>query len=96
MNERNLDRADLTAKELQVRVEHGGYKGLAWIRRVGSEALKWQIVLAAENGRVIGHWDGPDIQGNGPVIVTVQDIENAQHEINQAIDQLTWDPMSQA
>lgn len=96
MKERNLEQADVTAKELQVCVEHGGYKGIAWIKRIGNEALKWHISVMAANGREICNWDGPNIRGDGPVIVTIQDIENAQHEINSAIEQFTWDPMSQA
>lgn len=96
MSERNLDRADLSAKELEVRVEHGGYAGVARLRRVGREALKWQISILTANDREICNWEGPDVRGEGNVIMTIQDIENAQHEINRAIEQFIWDPMSQS
>ncbi len=98
MNEqnRNLDQCNLEAEELKVRVEHGGYAGVARLKRVGHEALKREISIQAASGRQICYWDGPDVEGDGSVIVTIDDIERAQHEINQAIDQFIWDPMSQA
>src|SRR6476659_8247067 len=95
-NGRNLDLCNLSAKELQVCVEFGGYAGVARMKCVGHEALKWQIAIHAANGREICNWDGPDIEGNGPALFTVEDVEKAQHEINRAINQFMWDPMSQA
>lgn len=85
-----------TEEYLQLRVEHCGYAGVARLKRVGHEALKWSISIFAKDGREICYWDGPEVQGDKLVIVTIQDIENAQHEINLAIDQFLWDPMSQS
>lgn len=98
MSEKNLDEVDLTTRELQVRVEHGGFAGIAWLKRVGHEALKWHINIyhATKGGTEICHFEGPDIVGDGPVLVTIDDVERAQHEINKAIDQFIWDPMSTA
>ncbi len=79
-----------------VHVEYGGYIGVGRIQRVGQMALKWQISIIAENGRIIRDFDGPEVHGEGSVIVTVNDIENVQHHINIAINQFIWDPMSQA
>ncbi len=93
---RNLDQADLDAEALRVRVEYGGYAGVARLKRVGHEALKWEISIHAANGRQICYWDGPDVEGDGLAMVAVKDIENAQHQINEAIEQFMWDPMSQA
>lgn len=96
MSERDFEQIDLSAPELQVRVEFGGYQGIARLKRVGHAALRWEISIHAESGREICTWDGPEVEGNGPVVYTVQDVENAQRQINQAIDQFMWDPMSQA
>jgi hypothetical protein len=92
----NIDQYNFESKNQEVRVEYGGLAGVARIMRVGREALKWQITILAENGRPICDFDGPEVHGNGPVIPSVKDIENAQHEINSAIEQFLWDPMSRA
>lgn len=95
-NIRNLDEYDFELKEQQVRVEYGGFSGVARIMRVGREALKWQVTIFSESGRLLSIQDGPEVHGKGLVIPSIVDIENAQHVINETIDQYIWDPMSQA
>lgn len=89
------DDHELEPNSLEVRVEYGGFIGRARVVRVGREALKWQITMFAQNGRELCYFDGTEIAGNESVTVTLDDIENAQHEINQVIHQFIWDPMSQ-
>lgn len=82
--------------KMDVRVEYGGFEGVARLRQVGQQALKWNISIhyAGKAGREICHFEGPDVVSDEPIIITVEDIKKAQHEINQAIEQFIWDPMS--
>ncbi len=91
-----MEKNALGTKEDWVQVEYGGYRGVARMRRIGYEVLRWQIAIFAQDGQEICYWDGPEIVGSGPVLVAIEDIENAQHEINQAIQNFLWDPMSQS
>lgn len=93
---RDIEGYKFDSKDQQVRVEYGGLAGVARIVRMGQEALRWQITILAENGRPICDLDGPEVYGDGPVIPSVNDIENAQHDINMCINQFLWDPMSRA
>ena len=91
----DIEGHDFDANDQYVRVEYGGFAGIARIVRVGHEALKWQITIAAENGRSICELDGPEVKGEGYVVPSLADIESVQHEINQVIEQFLWDPTSQ-
>jgi len=96
MNERNLDEYDFDTDDQRVRVEYGGYAGVASIKRVGREALRWEIVMSTNTGLTICNMNGPEVLGEGRVIPSLADIENAQHVINEVIEQYIWDPMSTA
>ncbi len=91
------NRDEYGSSEPSVSVEFGGFRGEASMRSVGSTAMRWQInIQSAETNQVISHWDGPEINGEGLVVPSLRDIEQAQHEINIAIEQYIWDPMSQS
>ncbi len=96
MTERILNEYDFLNPAMQLRVESLGLAGVAHIKKIGREALKWQITIFAENGQPICDFDGPEVYGEGDIIPSVADIEAAQHEINAAIEQFIWDPMSRA
>jgi hypothetical protein len=92
----DFDTRNFDSKDLQVRVEFGGLAGIARIVRIGGEALRWHVTMLAENGRSICDFDGPEVYGEDAIIPSINDIENAQHEINKVINQFLWDPMSRA
>ncbi len=100
MNEKvstNRDERRSNEPNISVSVEFGGFRGEATMRSVGNATMRWQIAIqSVDTYRVISHWNGPEINGDGLVIPCLQDIEQAQHEINIAIEQYMWDPMSQS
>jgi hypothetical protein len=91
----NMDEYDFDNPDMQLGVEYGGYHGRAKIMKLGDSALKWHISISVKGGPLIAYWEGPDVVGDGPIIPSIDDIERAQHEINEAISQYMWDPMSQ-
>lgn len=91
----NLDEYDFDSPDAHVGVEYGGYRGTARIMKLGEGALKWHISVGLKGGPMVAYWEGPDVIGDGPIIPSLDDIERAQHEMNQVINQYIWDPMSQ-
>lgn len=78
-----------------IRVEYGGYCGIARVAKAHNEQMRWQISIYAE-ANMISYWDGPVINGEGNIEIGLQDINNAQNEITLAINGYIWDPLSQA
>ncbi len=89
----NFDAYD---RETEVRVEAYGLAGVAHIKRIGREALKWQITVLAENGRMICETEGAEVLGEGQIVPSAADVESVQNEMNVIIEQFVWDPMSRA
>lgn len=92
----NFDADDFMGSEAEVRVEAYGLAGVAHIKRIGREALKWQITILAENGRPICETEGTKVLGEGHVVPSAADVESVQNEMNVMIEQFIWDPMSRA
>lgn len=92
---RNYDDYDFESSDMIVKVEFGGYRGEAMVKRIGKVSLRWEITLrTGSNDRSIATWEGPEVHGDGLIIPSQADIENAQHDINEVIERYLWDPMS--
>lgn len=78
-----------------IRVEYGGYFGIARAVKADNEQKRWQICIYT-GANMISYWDGPIINGEGNIEISLQDINNAQNEIAIAINGYIWDPLSHA
>lgn len=77
----------------EVRIHYGDYEGVAQVINDDERGgYRWRIsILARYTRQLICYWDSTEITGDGPIVVSVDDIKRAQNEIAEAIQSLTWE-----
>ncbi|MCA9334926.1 hypothetical protein KC953_02170 [Candidatus Saccharibacteria bacterium] len=78
----------------EVRIQYGDYEGVAQLVDNNEQGgYRWQIsILARDTRQLICYWDGAEIDGDGSIAVSLDDIKRAQDDIAEAIQSLAWEP----
>ena len=83
--------------EEYARLEYAGYTGIAKLPAHSKMPQHWEIVILAQNGRLIAEGiEGPALMYSPDFGVDAQDVTNVETAIKAVIDGYLFDPMSQA